>query len=185
MNSLFVDEAFEGLISTNGRTLITSCKVIEGVDESFYERTEIKDGSIYVTLTPEGVEGVLKQRGMTTKLSEIVLDYVNAREASQLNALLSYLKLEKELGGKVVSIMLRDANVSTDSKMFKTTYNLPLKTFFRALADNNYSVTNLDTMETVDVVEEADYYKFLFANKQYNKLLSVFIDITGGAKESD
>lgn len=179
MNSSIVNDFYDSLTTNYYRSIIVDNDEADVTDNShLYDITHLGNNSYYLTLTFEGVNSVLNHHNLEGKDKEKVLKLVEDKEKEQKSALVDYLKLERELKSNVVFVMLRDGRVSTDADLFKDTYSLPLDVFFNSLLSSGFKLVSTDTLRPECEIRNTNYGDFLFANKNYDKLLSAFIDVS-------
>lgn len=154
-------------------------EAITDVNEELVSVNPIDVDVYLATLTLEGVLHVLKRVGVSYEDSLDVLKDIELSEKMQISALLDYLKLEKYLGNKIIYIMLKDARVRTNENMFKLTYSLPLTVILDVIEDTGYKLIDKNTVKAVNLKEDLDYRNFIYLNKQYDKIASLFISIEG------
>ena len=151
--------------------------LIEDVNEDLCDVTKVSDNTFYVTLTKRGIESELESRGHNQKDISFITKLIDVKELEQQKALINYLKLEQELKGSIVYVMLRDGRTDTDEDLFKDTYCLPLNTFFSCLSEHNFKPVRTDIITPSTNIVKEEYPNYLFNNESFSKLLSVFIDV--------
>jgi len=178
LKGMLIKDSYESIVKSCYRSIIVSDEYLDGIDDSLCYVTRVATDFNYVSLTDEGVLYVLRQSGVSDKLAQNILEFILNREELQVSALQSYLEIERNLNESIVFIYLGDGTVSTDEKMFRKTYCLPLDKLFKSIVGNGFKPVRTDTQVATLSVKETDYSKYLFANKHYNKLLTLFIDVT-------
>lgn len=177
MNKDLIAEFYNSIVNSCYRSVIVSGDRIKNADRELCNITRVSSDVYYATLTDLGVIEVLSQGGILEKDANSILSHIKNREIEQVNALIGYLRLEQQLNSSVVFVMLVDGGVHMDEKSFRKMYSLPLDMFFSSITRNGFLPVRTDTIKTSSLIEENEYSKFLFANKKYRKILSVFIDV--------